>query len=44
MQAAAQIKAMSIEQQGLIEELKSAEEDKEMLQQRLLRSDISAPR
>ena len=33
-----------MEQQGLRKELESAEEDKEALQQRLLDSDIHAPR
>ncbi len=44
MQAAAQIEAMQVEQQGLRKELESAEEDKEALQQRLLDSDVHAPR
>lgn len=44
MQAAAQIQAMEVEQEGLRKELEIAEEDKESLQQRLLGSDIAAPR
>ena len=44
MQAASQIEAMKAEQQGLRAELLVAEQDKEALKQRLLDSDISAPR
>ena len=44
VQAAAQVEAMRLEQQGLRKELESAEEDKQTLQQRLLDSDIPAPR
>ena len=44
MQAAAQIEAMDAEQQGLKAELHAAEQDNAALKQRLLDSDISAPR
>ena len=44
MQAAAQIQAMEVEREGLRKELEIAEEDKEALQQRLLGSDVAAPR
>ena len=44
MQAAAQIEAMKAEQQGLKAELHVAEQDNEALKQRLLDSDIPAPR
>ena len=44
IQAAAQIQAMEVEQEGLRKELEIAEEDKDALQQRLLGSEIVAPR
>ena len=44
MQAAAQIEATEAVQQGLKAELHAAEQDNEALKQRLLDSDISAPR